>query len=116
MKLSEAPKRVITLARKIRRYYDVELPKWYPDYPVINPAQEGPPLPKEEGELSNFLRSLPAETIYRLLLIMYLGRGWQADREKPLTTRQKQAKPCLPRAKKWQMLGWQDDQGESRFG
>jgi hypothetical protein len=75
MKLSEAAQRVIALARKVRRYYDTELPKWYPDYPVIGPAQEGPPPPKEERELRNFLRSLPAETIYRLLLVMYLGRG-----------------------------------------
>jgi hypothetical protein len=75
MKLSEAAQRVIALARKVRAYYDAELPKWYPDYPVISPAQEGPPPPKEERELSNFLRSLPSETIYRLSLVMYLGRG-----------------------------------------
>jgi hypothetical protein len=75
MKLSEAAKRVITLARKVREYYDAELPNWYPDYPVINPAQEGPPPPKEEGELRKFLRSLPPETISRLMLLMYLGRG-----------------------------------------
>lgn len=75
MKLSEAAQRVITLARKVRRYYDTELPKWYPDYPVISLAQKGPPPPKEERELRNFLRSLPSETIYRLILVMYLGRG-----------------------------------------
>lgn len=75
MKLSEAAKRVIALARKVREYYDAELPKWYPDYPVIDPAKEGPPPPKEERELKNFLRSLSAETIYRLILLMYLGRG-----------------------------------------
>jgi hypothetical protein len=75
MKLSEAAQRVITLARKVRRYYDTELPKWYPDYPVVSPAEEGPPPPKEERELRNFLRSLPSETIYRLLLVMHLGRG-----------------------------------------
>jgi hypothetical protein len=75
MKLSEAADRVITLARKVREYYDAELPKWYPDYPVIDPAQEGPPPPKEERELSSFLRSLPSETIYRLILVMSLGRS-----------------------------------------
>jgi hypothetical protein len=74
MKLSEAAERVITLARKVRGYYNAELPKWYPDYPVISPAQEGPPPPKEERELRNFLRSLPSETIYRLILVTYLGR------------------------------------------
>jgi hypothetical protein len=74
MKLSEAAARVIALSGKVREYYDAELPKWYPDYPVIDPAQEGPPPPKEEQELRNFLRSLPAETIYRLVLVMRLGR------------------------------------------
>jgi hypothetical protein len=75
MKLSEAADRVIALARKVRAYYDAELPKWYPDYPLISPTQEGPPAPKEERELKTFLRSLPAEAIYRLLLLMHLGRG-----------------------------------------
>jgi hypothetical protein len=75
MKLSEAAQRVITLAREVRRYYNTELPKWYPDYPVISTAQKGPPPPKEERELRNLLRSLPSETIYRLTLVMYLGRG-----------------------------------------
>jgi Protein of unknown function (DUF3775) len=75
MKLSEATERVITLARRVREYYDAELPNWYPDYPIIGQAQEGPPPPKEERELRNSLRSLPSETIYRLTLLMYLGRG-----------------------------------------
>jgi Protein of unknown function (DUF3775) len=75
MKLSEATRRVIALARRVREYYDAKLPNWYPDYPVINLAQEGPPPPKEEGELKDFLRSLPPETINRLTLLMYLGRG-----------------------------------------
>lgn len=75
VKLSEAAERVITLARTVRKYYDAELPKWHPDYPIISPAQEGPPPPKEERELRKFLRSLPPETIYRLILVMYLGRG-----------------------------------------
>lgn len=75
MKLSKAAERVVTLARKVREYYDTELPKSYPDYPVISPAQQGPPPPKEERELRDFLGSLPSETIYRLILLMYLGRG-----------------------------------------
>ena len=74
MTLSKAAERVIALARKVRAYYDAELPKWYPDYPFISPGQEGPPPPKEERELRNFPRSLPPETIYRLMLVMDLGR------------------------------------------
>lgn len=75
MKLSETAARVIMLARKVREYYDAELPKWYPDYPFISPAQQGPPPPKEARELRSLLGSLPSETIYRLILLMYLGRG-----------------------------------------
>lgn len=75
MKLAETAQRVIALARKVRRYYDSELPKWYPEYPVISLTQKGPPPPKEERELRNVFRSLPSETIYQLLLVMYLGRG-----------------------------------------
>src|SRR4051794_29645956 len=74
MKLSKAAKKAIFLARKVREYYDAELPKWYPDYPIYDPRQEGPPPPKEEQELRSFLRSAPPETIYRLLLLMRLGR------------------------------------------
>ena len=55
VKLSEAAERVITLARKVRAYYDAELPNWYPDYPLISPSQEGPPPPKEEW-FPNFAR------------------------------------------------------------
>jgi hypothetical protein len=74
MKLSEVAAKAITLARKVRKYYDAVLPKWYPDYPIYDPAQEKPPAPKEEQELRNLLQSLPAEMIYRLILIAYLGR------------------------------------------
>jgi hypothetical protein len=74
MKLSQTIQKVIALAGKVRTYYDAELPKWYPDYPIVKPGQEGPPSPKEERELKEFVRALPPEMIYRLLLIMYLGR------------------------------------------
>lgn len=73
MKLSGVVRKVITLGRKVRKYYDIELPKWYPDYPFAWPGQEGPPPPKEEGELRTFLESLPSEMIYQLMLIIGLG-------------------------------------------
>ena len=75
MKLSEAATRVITLARKIRAYYSAELPKLHPHYPVVDMTVLGPPPPNEELELEHFLQSLPPETLYRLILLMYLGRG-----------------------------------------
>jgi hypothetical protein len=74
MNLSEAANRVIDLARKVREYYDTELPKRHPNYPLIGLDEEGPPPPPEENELRAFLAALPDEMIYQLILIMYLGR------------------------------------------
>jgi len=64
MNLSEAANRVIDLARKVREYYDTELPKRHPNYPLVGLE-----------ELRAFLATLPEEMIYRLILLMYLGRG-----------------------------------------
>ena len=75
VKLSQAAKRAITLAGKIRAYYDRELPKRYLHYPVISPGEEGPPPPPEEKTLNQFLTTLPPDLLYQLLLVMYLGRG-----------------------------------------
>ena len=75
MNLSEAANRVIDLARKVREYYDTELPKRHPNYPLVGLDEEDPPPPAEEEELRAFLATLPEEMIYRLILLMYLGRG-----------------------------------------
>jgi hypothetical protein len=75
MNLSEAVNRVIDLARKVRDYYDAELPKRHPNYPLVGPNDESPPPPPEEKELADFLASLPEDLIYQLILIQYLGRG-----------------------------------------
>jgi hypothetical protein len=74
-KLSQVAKRTITLARKIRAYYDDKLPKWYPHYPLISPGEEAPPPPPEETALTQFLSELPPELLYQLILVMYIGRG-----------------------------------------
>jgi hypothetical protein len=75
MNLSEAANRVIDLARKVREYYATELPKRHPNYPVVGLDEESVPPPPEEKELRAFLKTLPEEMIYQLILIMYLGRG-----------------------------------------
>ena len=75
MKLSDATARVIELARKVREYYATELPKHHPNYPVIRLTDPNPPPPPEERELRSFLTTLSADMIYRLLLVMYVGRG-----------------------------------------
>jgi hypothetical protein len=74
MKLSEATNRVIDLADKVRAYYEREMPKWHPKYPLAYPGEEDPPPPPEEKELREFLLSLPEDMIRQLILIMHLGR------------------------------------------
>jgi hypothetical protein len=74
MNLSEAANRTIELARKIREYYASELPKCHPNYPLIGPGEESAPPPPEEKELRDFFATLSEDTIYQLLLVMYLGR------------------------------------------
>jgi hypothetical protein len=80
MNFSEVVHKVIDLSGKIRDYYDTEMPKRFPNYPLINSAagesEEDVPPPPEEKELSDFLASLPEETIYQLYLLMHLGR-WE---------------------------------------
>lgn len=75
MSLSDVLPKVIDLGRKVRAYYDAELPKRLRNYPLIGPDEEEPPPPPEEKELNDFLASLPEEMIYQLILLMYLGRG-----------------------------------------
>jgi hypothetical protein len=75
MNLTEAAHRVIDLARKVRDYYAAELPKRHPNYPLVDTDDESVAPPTEEAELREFLATLPDEAVYRLILIMYLGRG-----------------------------------------
>jgi hypothetical protein len=74
-KLSQAAKKVITLAATIRAYYDTDLPKRYLHYPIIAAGEEGPPPPPEERTLEQFLGELPHGLLNKLILVMYLGRG-----------------------------------------
>jgi hypothetical protein len=75
MKLSEAASKVIELARKVREYYDAELPKWHPSYPLVGADDGIAPPPPEEKELKDFLATLSDEIVYQLLMLMDLGRG-----------------------------------------
>lgn len=76
MKLSEAAQEVLPLAREIREYWDRELPKHYPDYPIVHPEKDvAPPSPPQAKKLTEILRKLPDEQVYQLLVLIYLGRG-----------------------------------------
>ncbi len=75
MKLRTAASKVIALAEAIRDYWATELPKRHPRYPLVAPDEDSGPPPPEEKKLRQFLDRLPEETVYKLALIMYLGRG-----------------------------------------
>jgi hypothetical protein len=75
MKLSEAIEKVIGLAKVIREYWETELPKRHPDYPIMNPGEEPVPPPPEQRQLADLFASLPPEMIFQIALLMYLGRG-----------------------------------------
>jgi hypothetical protein len=74
-KLSDVAAQVIDLARARRDYWDDELPKRHPDYPLIHPSEDSGPPPPQEAQLEELLAGLPEDMIYKLILIMYLGRG-----------------------------------------
>ncbi len=75
MKIEAAATRVLALAKAIRAYWATELPKRHPKYPLVDPDADSGPPPSEEKELRQFLKRLSADTVYKLALIMYLGRG-----------------------------------------
>ncbi len=81
MKLSEAVRELIRLGDASRTYWDRELPKRHPRYPIIRAGEESPPPPPEDAEIESLLTSLPEDQLYTLILLMYVGAGrFSADR------------------------------------
>jgi hypothetical protein len=78
MKFSEVVKQVIKLATAINDYWEAELPKHHPKYPIVEPGAEDPPPPPQEEELRQFLLSRPATEVYKLLALADVGRGFPA--------------------------------------
>jgi hypothetical protein len=74
VKLSEVAKTAIRLARSRREYWNRELPKRHRDYPIVHPGEDSGPPPPEEIQLRELLAGLPEDQIYKLIMIMYIGR------------------------------------------
>ena len=75
MAFSDTVKRVMELADVIQKFWDVELPKRHPTYPIIGPGEEPGPPPPEEDDLRALLESLPPDDLYLLLALDELGWG-----------------------------------------
>ncbi len=84
MKLSEVVREVIRLGDGSRAYWDAELPKHHPHYPVILAEERSAPPPPEDARIQELLNSLPEEQLYAVALLTYVGRGdFAVDRLMP---------------------------------
>jgi hypothetical protein len=80
MKLSDVVQEVIRLGDASRAYWDKELPKHHPHYPVIRPGETSAAPPPEDAQIQALLKKLPEEQLYALILLTYVGRGdYNAD-------------------------------------
>jgi hypothetical protein len=81
-KLSEVIPELIRLYEDRSDYRDTELPKLYKDYPLVSPEEdpESPPAP-QDALMRELLMKLPADKIYQLILIEYLGLGYFGARD-----------------------------------
>lgn len=75
MKLSEAVREIIRLGDASRAYWDRELPKRHPHYPIICAGEDSGPPPPEDAQIQALLESLPEDQLYTLILLMYVGSG-----------------------------------------
>jgi len=75
MNLSSIVEEVIALSEAAQAYWDRELPKRHPEYPIIRPGEDSGPPPEEENKLRLLLTGLPPDTLYKLALIMNLAWG-----------------------------------------
>ena len=75
MKLSELVREVIRLGDASRAYWDRELPKHHPRYPLIRAGEDSAPPSPEDAQIQALLTSLPENQLYALLLLTYVGRG-----------------------------------------
>lgn len=75
MTRSETLKELIRLGERSRAYWDRELPKRHPRWPVVQSGEESGPSPPEDAEIAKILAALPEEDLFILCLLMYVGRG-----------------------------------------
>lgn len=84
MTRSEALKELIRLAERSRDYWNRELPKRHPKWPLVQSGESSGPSPPEDTEIQKLLTSLPEEDLYVICLLMHVGRGdFDVDRLTP---------------------------------
>lgn len=83
MKLSEVVKEILPLAQATQAYWEAELPKRHPNYPLVNPGEDDGPPPPEEVELRRIIQQLPEEQVYELILLERMGQGFHDMSDMP---------------------------------
>ncbi len=71
----DAVNRIIELANAIQAYWDRELPKAHPEYPLVHEGETSPPEPAEQKALQAFVNSLPEGQLHKALLTVRVGRA-----------------------------------------
>jgi hypothetical protein len=66
---------LIRLGERSHAYWDQQLPRRHPKYPLIQPGEDSGPPPPEDAEIQQLLNTLPERDLYILLTLMYVGRG-----------------------------------------
>lgn len=75
MKLTKIVDDVIRLGDASRDYWEGELRKHHPDYPIVHEGEfEVPPSP-EDALIQQLLAGLTDEQLYLVLWLAYVGRG-----------------------------------------
>src|SRR5438132_1508587 len=94
MRLTETVREAIRVGDRSRAYWDRELPKRHPHYPLVRPGEDSGPPPPEDAQLQTLLESLPEDQLYALISLMYVGRGdFSADRLLPAYETMKETFP-----------------------
>jgi hypothetical protein len=75
MKLSKVVREVIRLAKASRAYWDRELLRRHPAYPVVHAGEDSGPPPPEDARLRAILEGLPDDQLYAITLLALVGRG-----------------------------------------
>ncbi len=75
MKLSKSLPEILRLARGIQTYWEQELPKRHPNYPIVNAGEDSGPPPPETAQLEALLEKYTDEQVYALVFLVYVGLG-----------------------------------------
>jgi hypothetical protein len=75
MKLSTVVQKVIRPGDASRAYWDRELPRHHPHYPVIGAGEKSAPVPSEDVKIKALLTRIPESHLHTIMLHAYVGRG-----------------------------------------